>query len=221
MYKVITLVVVTLGLMGCQKDNSAEINELRNSVNRLEATVDALSQKITSNTKEVVTNPRVVLIGAVLSLKGIPYNEYYNYLLDVQGSIAVDEREIVLRHEIAKRSNAQPLYVRTGETQVTIADTWVVDFQNTQASLLSELPAVPLMYVNNEAIPFNKCEEGSKPTLVYLKAYRIGTQWDSDFGFIVDEENKQWVVTMDDIEPLSETAFDRRVLVISRCALEQ
>jgi len=165
-------------------------------------------------------NQRSIAIAGSLSLLDIKPHTAKSYLKNVSEELYRDDMEHQFFVNVASYGSPQAMVEVFATTKLKVFDRWIIDTGDESSPLLSSFPRNPTLLMNHESIAFPKCNNGDTPVLIYAKAIEKGTlasDWSVEPKILRDDNLNRWIVYFDDLDPLDEAAFERRLLVITNC----
>ncbi|WP_338853925.1 hypothetical protein WE348_20070 (plasmid) [Alteromonas macleodii] len=183
--------------------------------------LDKNAEKALESREIYPTDPRVMSIASTLLLRGVSLSDAKQYLEDVELEVAIDSREQYFFKTMAAYGSPLTMVNRTGDKEITLFDKWKISFASPAAPLLEQFPMNPTLVMNHESVAFPECVEGAEPYIAYAKATIDGETWEDEPSVLKDEKLGRWIFTFNDIEPLDNTAFNRRILAVPNCRLTE
>lgn len=183
--------------------------------------LDKNAEKALENRDIYPTDPRVMSIASTLLLRGVSLSDAKKYLEDVEIEVAIDSREQYFFKTMAAYGSPLTMVNRTGDKEITLFDKWKISFASPDALLLEQFPMNPTLVMNHESVAFPECVEGAEPYIAYAKATVDGETWEDEPSVLKDEKLGRWIFTFNDIEPLDNAAFNRRILAVPNCRLTE
>ncbi len=176
-----------------------------------------MKQKIEADQDVYPNDPRVMSIAGALSLQGVELKDAQSYLDEVSTEAYLDSKAQVFFKTMAAYGNPLAMVQRTGDTEITLFDKWIIDFESPDSVLLEQFPRNPTLVMNHESVAFPDCVEGAEPFVAYAKATKRGVKWEGEPAIAKDVDLGRWIFTYPDLDPLDKAAFDRRILAVPNC----
>ena len=181
--------------------------------------VKQLDKKVTY---ENPTTDRAIAVAGHLTLQGQPLNnKSRKYVNKVEKEIDQDIKDLMFYSKFSAITGTNHVAQLLDDTTISIYSKWEVKFSHSDAQLLKQFPTAPFLAVNHEIIKKPNCVLEDDSFIYWGKATRHGETWEEAPVIWDNKETNEWLIKFNDISPLNERAFNRRLLIIAGCKTDE
>jgi hypothetical protein len=168
------------------------------------------------------TTNRAIAVAGHLTLQGQPLNnKSRKYVNKVEKEIEQDIKDLMFYSKFSAITGTNHVAQLLDDTTISIYSKWEVKFSHSEAQLLKQFPTAPFLAVNHEIIKKPNCLVEDDSFIYWGKATRHGEIWEEAPVIWDNKETNEWLIKFDDITPLNERAFNRRLLIIAGCKTDE